>query len=116
MVAAGDNCHHCQRQRREEDLRQYQKRQSLSALGQLCRASHHLRRCPGISPFLAAQILWINVVAEEFIGLALEPFTDIMKESPVIPRNPCLRPDDLHLERHCSRNPGDVHNNPAIES
>ncbi len=40
-------------------------------------------------PLLAAQILWINVVAEEFpaIGLALEPsHSDIMKRKPRDPR------------------------------
>jgi Ca2+-transporting ATPase len=42
-------------------------------------------------PLLAAQILWINVVAEEFpaIGLALEPsHSDIMKRKPRDPREP----------------------------
>jgi Ca2+-transporting ATPase len=40
-------------------------------------------------PLLAAQILWINVVAEEFpaIGLALEPYhSDIMKRKPRDPK------------------------------
>jgi len=42
-------------------------------------------------PLLAAQILWINVVAEEFpaIGLALEPsHSDIMKRKPRDPSEP----------------------------
>jgi len=42
-------------------------------------------------PLLAVQILWINVVAEEFpaIGLALEPsHTDIMSKKPRDPKEP----------------------------
>jgi len=52
-------------------------------------------------PLLAVQILWINVIAEEFpaIGLAVEPAHDsIMNKKPRSPKeaHALQRTDDLH--------------------